>query len=265
LAADDGVLVQSDVGAVRWLTITRPEVHNALNRAVLAALSRALDVVERSPRIGAVVITGAGTRAFSAGADLDELAELDATGAHRLLVAGGQVIGRLDRLPVPVIAAVNGLALGGGFELALACTLMMASADARFALPETGLGLMPGYGGTQRLALQAGMQTARMMIVAGEPLSAPDAHRCGLLHHAPSPPELFQHDVQDLAERVVSKGRDATYHARAALRAAEAQGAESGLLLEASLAALCIVSEDAAARVAAFRERRSTAGEGSAG
>ncbi len=250
------VLLREDRGQVRWLTINRPGVHNALNGSVLAALSHELDAIEAGAGVRAVVVTGAGTKAFSAGADLDELMGLSAAAAHEYLQSGGRVLARLDRLPVPVIAAVNGLALGGGFELALAATLIVASSTARFGLPETGLGLMPGYGGTQRLSQQVGTQAARTIVLTGTPIDAADAYRTGLVFRPPSSPECLAADVQELAERIASRGPRATARARLALRAGDGEISEAGLALETSLASICVDSEEALEGVAAFRERR---------
>ena len=148
--ADEEVVLAETRGAVRVLTINRPSVHNALNSSVLARLA-ALITAAVDDGMRALVLTGAGSRAFSAGADLDEFAGLDAVTAQDRLVAGQRVMAAIEACPLPVIAAVNGLALGGGFELALASTFPVLASNASLGLPESGLGLIPGYGGTQRL------------------------------------------------------------------------------------------------------------------
>jgi enoyl-CoA hydratase len=253
---DDGTLGEQDVGSVRWLTISRASVHNALNGSVLEELSAALDRVESTPSVRAVVVTGSGSRAFSAGADLDELEGLDAAAAYQVLESGGRVMRKLDKLPVPVIAAVNGLALGGGFELALACTFMVASTNAQFGFPETGLGLMPGYGGTQRLVRQLGDQAARAMILTGSRIDATTAREIGLLFLPPKPTDEFASFVRELATRIASCGPDATSRALEALRLAGDVPLEAGLKAETLLASVCVGSNEAAVGIRAFRQRR---------
>jgi enoyl-CoA hydratase len=255
-SATTEVLLEHDEGSVRWLTINRESVHNALNTSVLQALSAALDRVESDRAVRAVVISGAGRRAFSAGADLDELAGISTPTAYRVLESGGRVLSRLDRLPVPVVAAVNGLAFGGGFELALSCTFMMASTNAVFAFPETRLGLMPGYGGTQRLARQVGHQVARAMILTGTRVSAETAREVGLLFSAPTPPDELMSAVSDLVSEVVACGPDATTSALEALRIAGEVPLAVGLNSETLLAAICVGSDEAAFGIEAFRQRR---------
>jgi enoyl-CoA hydratase len=255
-SAPGDCLLTYDDGAARWLTINRPDVHNALNGEVLAALDRALDEVVTTTRIRAIVITGIGERAFSAGADLDELAGAGIVDAEAVLERGGRVLAKLAALPVASIAAVNGLALGGGFELALACTFILASESASFGLPETGLGLMPGYGGTQRLPRQVPAQAARLMVLTGERVDAVTAFRYGLLLAAPSPPDALSADVRSLAGRLAGRGPSATAHTLDALRAAGEVPLAAGLAIERSLAAKCIASPEAAEGIAAFKARR---------
>jgi enoyl-CoA hydratase len=248
-------LKEDDHGPVRWLTIERTRVHNALNEAVLDAIDRALDRIERSPEVRVLVITGAGTKAFSAGADLDEIAGLDVTAAAELLGRGGRVLRKIETCRVPVIAAVNGLALGGGFELALACTLIVASENATFALPETGLGLIPGYGGTQRLPRAIGVGIARRLVLAGDRLPAAEAHTAGLLACEPAPATELAAQVDDLTARICRRGPQATGAALDALRFG-AGSSETGLYLERLLASARIASAEAAEGTSAFLQRR---------
>ena len=169
--AVDLVRQHSD-GPVAVLELNRPAAHNTLNRAVLDALDRTLDELAGDDMTRAVVIAGAGGKSFCAGADLDELTGLTATQAHELLGRGQRLFDRIQHYPLPVIAAVNGWALGGGFELALACSFIVAATDAKFGLPEAGLGLMPGYGGTQRLPGLVGRQLALSLMLTGTRLDA---------------------------------------------------------------------------------------------
>lgn len=235
--------------------LDRPQVHNTLNSQVLAELDGVLrDVAESDAR--AVVLTGTGTRAFSAGADLDELAGVDAVAAHKLLSAGQAVLSRLEAYPIPVIAAVNGLALGGGFELALACTFMVMAESAELGLPETGLGLIPGYGGTQRLARRVGLPVAAHTILTGERITAERAHTLGLAPVPPVPDDQLVAVVEALALRIASRGPQAVRSALLALRHGSDGGLSAGLALESALAGLVTGSAEAAEGIAAFRERR---------
>ena len=248
-------LIEKDDGLVRWLIINRTDVFNALNASVFEDLSGAIDRLSDS-RVRCLVITGAGERAFSAGADLDELHELAYLDAEAVLARGGDVLNRLERLRIPVIAAVNGFALGGGFELAMACTLILASDNAVFGLPETSLGLMPGYGGTQRLQAQIGPQAARHMVLSGSRIDAATAHQLGLLADRPSSPETFLKDVQVIAEEIGRKGPLATAMALQALHAFSEIDRQRGFKLERTLAARCIASDEGREGMAAFHEKR---------
>ena len=248
------LLVERD-GPVATVTISRPRVHNALNAQVLADLDRTLaELVAEGVR--AVVLTGSGTRAFSAGADLDELAGLSAQQAHTVLGAGQQVVARIERAPVPVIAAVNGLALGGGFELVLACTFAVLADTAALGLPETGLGLVPGYGGTQRLARRVGQPVAAHAMLTGERIPADRAHALGLTPVPPVPVEAVVDTAQQIARQVATRGPRAVQAVLLALRHGADVPLEAGLALETALAGLVTGGEEAAEGIAAFRARR---------
>lgn len=234
--------------------LERPDVLNALNGEVLGALNDLVDGLRPDERV--VVVTGAGSRAFSAGADLDELAGLDAAAAHDLLRSGQAVMARVEASQVPVIAAVNGLALGGGFELALACTFMILADSAELGLPETGLGLLPGYGGTQRLARRVGAPVAAHTILTGERITADRAYALGLTPVPPVPVEELHDAARDLARRIASRGPRAVRSALLALRRGLDGPLETGLALESALAGLAVGGEESTEGVAAFRERR---------
>jgi enoyl-CoA hydratase len=249
------VILEEDAGPVRWLTVNRPAVHNALNGEVFDALDDACSRAACDPGLRVLVVTGSGSKAFSAGADLDELAGCDADTAQRILARGRSVLDRLAALGVPVIAAVNGLALGGGFELALACTFVIASDRAAFGLPETGLGLMPGYGGTQRLPAAVGRATALRIMLTGDRLSAAAADAAGLLAVPPVPADELRSACTAFAAKIAARGPLATGGVLDAVRAAGTGTA--GLDRELLLAAMAIGSQEAAEGIAAFRERRS--------
>jgi enoyl-CoA hydratase len=251
----DALLLSERDGPVAVLTLNRPSAHNALNRALLAKLDSVVAGLAVTPAVRCVVITGHGDRAFSAGADLGELTGLSAAQAHRTLSLGQQVFRRIETMPVPVVAAVNGLALGGGFELVLSCTFPLLAAHARLALPEAGLGLMPGYGGTQRLARRTGAAVAAHTMLTGEQLSAARSHQLGI---TPLPP--VEGDVRvaavEAAHTIAARGPRAIRAILTALRAGAETGLDAGLALETALAAGVTSGSEAAEGIAAFRERR---------
>lgn len=242
-------------GAVAVVRIDRPDVHNALNGQVLDGLDRAFAALAAED-VRAAVLTGTGTRAFSAGADLDELAGRTAEHAYALLAAGQEVLARIERLPMPVIAAVNGLALGGGFELALACSFTVLAENASLGLPETGLGLMPGYGGTQRLARRVGAPVAAHLMLTGERMPADRAYALGLSPVPPVPVENVVDAAVEIALRIAGRGPRAVRAALLALRHGADVPLAAGLALESALAGILTGGEEAAEGVAAFRARR---------
>jgi len=255
--SEELVVVERDPArAVATVRINRPAVHNALNAALLDALGARIDELGRDGGVRAIVLTGTGEKAFSAGADLDELAPLSAESAHPVMTRGQAVIRGIERSPVPVIAAVNGLALGGGFELVLACSFALVSRTASLGLPEAGLGLIPGYGGTQRLARVAGPAVARHVMLTGSRLDAERAHQLGLAVLPPCEPADLLGEATRVAGTIAAKGPRAV---RAILEAVD-RGAdlplESGLALETGLAALAIGGSESDEGVAAFQGKR---------
>jgi enoyl-CoA hydratase len=242
-------------GPITVLTLHRPTVLNALNAAVLDALAQYMERLRHTPKTRAVVITGSGEKAFCAGADLNELAGLDATAAHDVLARGQSVLRAIERAPVPVIAAVNGLALGGGFELVLACTFAVMAEDARLGLPETGLGLMPGFGGTQRLARAIGTARAAHVMLTGHRIDADAAYAQGLTPVPPVDGDVLGTAVE-LARQIATRGPRAVRGVLTALRAGTDQGLDSGLALETALAAQLTAGAEAAEGIAAFRDHR---------
>jgi enoyl-CoA hydratase len=242
-------------GPISTIRIDRPQVHNALNAQVLAELDQAVAALATGG-VRAAVLTGTGTRAFSAGADLDELSGLSAEQAHEVLSAGQAVIARIERSPVPIIAAVNGLALGGGFELILACTFPVMAEGAQVGLPEAGLGLMPGYGGTQRLARRVGAPVAAHVMLTGERIRAERAYALGLTPVAPVPVESVVDAACDLARSIAARGPRAVRAVLLALRHGADVPLEAGLAFESALAGLVTGGEEAAEGIAAFKARR---------
>jgi enoyl-CoA hydratase len=251
--SDSCVIVARDE-AVAVVTINRPEVHNALNTTVLQGLSDAVRKLTASGAVGAIVITGSGDRSFSAGADLDELSGLDAYQAQSLLGTGQRTFAEIEHNRVPIIAAVNGVALGGGFELVLSTAFPLLSTRASFGLPESGLGLIPGYGGTQRLPKVIGSAVAAHLMLTGSRLSAQRAYELGLTPLQPVEPRELLPTATALAREIAARGPRAHTAIIRALRTGAP--AEQQLAFETALAAIATASAEAAEGIAAFKERR---------
>jgi enoyl-CoA hydratase len=243
-------------GAVLVATIDRPEAHNALNGAVIAGLHEAVLGAAADPAVRAVVVTGAGEKAFCAGADLKELHGMGPDQAAAKMRAGQAVFRDIERAPVPVIAAVNGVALGGGFELVLASTFPVLSERASLGLPESGLGLIPGYGGTQRLPRAVGARTAAHLMLTGSRLDAQRAYELGLTPLAPVPPEELMETALELARRIAAQGPVAVTSILAALEGGRDASLDAGLQLETGLAALAVAGAESDEGIAAFLEKR---------
>lgn len=249
------VLVEKQGAVVTW-TINRPQSFNALDSDVLAALRHALDAAVADSSVRAVIVTGAGDKAFSAGADLKEIAEMTRPRALAVLSLGQEVLRSIERAPVPVIAAVNGLALGGGFELALAATVPVLSANASLGLPEAGLGLIPGYGGTQRLPRAVGARVAAHLMLTGGRLSAERAHELDLAPLPPVPgPELLP-TARLVADQIADQGPRAARSILHALDMGRDAPLDAGLALETQLAADAIAGDESTEGVEAFLKRR---------
>ncbi len=248
-------LLLDSAQGVATVTINRPEKLNALNRVTLDELSTCFTALRDDPTIKVVILRGAGEKAFVAGADIAELATMDADSATALARKGQAVMSLIENLGKPVIAQVGGFALGGGCELALACSFRYASDRARLGLPETTLGLIPGYGGTQRLARLVGRGRALEMILTGQMISAERAEAMGLVNRVFSQEELVQ-TVQKVAADLAAKSAGT---ARLALRAVN-EGLDldlaAGCALEAELFGQAGASADAHEGCAAFLEKR---------
>ncbi|MGH9486613.1 MAG: enoyl-CoA hydratase-related protein [Terriglobales bacterium] len=237
------------------ITVHRPEKLNALNRAALADLRRAFDHCRSEASLRAIVLTGAGEKAFVAGADIAELASLDAAAARSFSQAGNELFRRIETFPLPVLAAINGFALGGGLELALACSLRFASENARLGQPEVKLGLIPGYGGTQRLPRLIGSGPALQMLLSGEPITAPEALRLGLVNAVFPPADLLP-AIEALAHKIAAHAPLAVRYCLQAVRAGADTNLDAALELEASLFGLCCASDDVQEGTRAFVEKR---------
>ena len=237
------------------LTIDRPEKLNALNSEVLAELDAALDAARASAEVGAVVITGAGPKAFVAGADIGELSKMTPVSGRLHALRGQAIFSKIETLGKPVIAAINGFALGGGCELALACTLRVASDNAKLGQPEVKLGILPGYGGSQRLARIVGKGRAMEICLTAEPISAEEAYRIGLVNRiVPAGQALAA--AREIAGKILANGPLAVAYTMEAIHHGLDLPLEDGLLLEATLFGLCASSADMKEGMAAFLEKR---------
>jgi enoyl-CoA hydratase len=237
------------------LTVNRPKALNALDSRTLSELDALLQQEAVGPGVKALVVTGAGDKAFVAGADIAEMSGMSAEQGRAFAAAGQRVTARLEALPVVTIAAVNGFALGGGSELALACDLVYASEKARFGQPEVNLGLLPGWGGTQRLARRIGPMAALEVVVTGEIYDAARARELGLCLAVVPPDKLLEHAVAK-AKLIASRGPLAVAAAKRALRAGADFGLAQGLTLEAEAFGLLFATEDMREGTRAFLEKR---------
>ncbi len=243
---------QSAVAIVR---LARPEKRNALTREMLDALTQIFDTLREPEAVRAVILTGDG-EAFSAGTDIAELTLLDAEGAHAAAERGQRVCALIEACPVPVIAAICGAAAGGGCEIALACHLRVASSDARFSLPELKLGMIPAYGGTQRLARAAGSARAFAMMLAGETLTAGEMLRAGLLNRiVESPADVVPESLQ-LAHAIMHHAPLAVRAALEAVTRGVGMTMDDGLRLEAELFSRLFSTADVREGTRAFLEKR---------
>jgi enoyl-CoA hydratase len=250
----DHILFQVDQG-IATITFNRPRALNALNQALLGELSRALDAIAADEEIRVLVLTGAGDKAFVAGADITELATFTPLQAKVFSRAGHAIIARLQELPIAVIAAVNGFALGGGSEIALACDFIYAAENARFGLPEISLGLIPGFGGTQRLPRLIGPNRAKELIFTGKMLSAVEAAQAGLVNKVLAPAALME-EVLKTARDIAAKGRVSLRAAKQAVNLGLNTDLATGCSIETDAFALTIASADAREGTAAFLEKR---------
>ena len=237
------------------LTVNRPEKLNALNRATLEEMSQVFASLAEDPDVGVVILTGSGTKAFIAGADVNELARLSPVEGREYARFGQRLFSRIETLGKPVLAAVNGYALGGGCEIALACTLRFAATTARFGQPEVNLGIIPGYGGTQRLARLVGRGRAQELILTGDMIDAAEAYRIGLANRIFPPEELLER-TEAVAASLLSKGPLAIRYAMEAIHRGLAMPPEEGLDFEATLFSVLCASEDMKEGTSAFLEKR---------
>ncbi len=251
-------LLLADRGAVRRITIHRPDKLNALDRETINELHVAFDQARHDDAVRAVVLAGSGEKAFVAGADIGELSGLTAQQAQSFSRLGQALMSKIERLGKPVIARIQGFALGGGMELAMSCHLRVASDKARFGQPEINLGLIPGFGGTQRLLRLAGRGAELELCLTGRPIDAARARELGIVTHVVAP-ENLDTEVDALADQLAASAP----HALAGILDAVLHGGESaidvGLDYETQAFALCFATEDMREGTRAFLERRKPA------
>ncbi len=254
------LLLEIDAGLAR-LTVNRPDKLNALNGAVIIELDDAVTQLDKDPAVRAVILTGAGPKAFVAGADISELTtQLPLEGKARAL-AGQRVFGRFERLGRPVIAAVNGFALGGGCELAMACHIRIAAENAKFGQPEVKLGLSPGYGGTVRLPRLVGRGRALELLLTGQIVDAQEAWRIGLVNRV-VPADRLMAECEALARTIMEQGPQAVRAVLELVDAGYEMAQDDALLLEANLFGLLSSTADMREGTAAFLAKRAPAFEG---
>ncbi len=242
-------------GAVSVLTVNRPDVLNAINRETLAEIADAVDRFTADPDQGALIVTGSGEKAFISGADINELAPLGPAAAEDISRFGQQVVDRLERSPKPVIAAVNGYAFGGGCELALACHLRLASENAVMGLPEVKLGIIPGYGGTQRLPRLVGPGRALELILSARPIKADEAERWGLVNRVVPLADLLP-EAEKLATAILKNGPLAVTAALECVRRGASLPLDEGLRFESGRFGILAASQDMHEGLQAFLDKR---------
>ncbi len=240
---------------ITTIVVNRPDKLNALNDAVVAEIGQAFDAAGADPDCGVVILTGAGEKAFVAGADIGELAQMNVVGGKKKSERGQAVLSRIENLGKPVIAMMNGFAFGGGLELALACHLRTLAAETKIGLPEVGLGIFPGYGGTQRLPRIVGRGRALEMILTGDPIDAPTALAYGLVNRVAPGEELLEVTVK-LAKKLLTRGTLAQGFAlESVLRGTDLPMAD-GMTIEADLFGICSSTHDMREGLNAFLEKR---------
>lgn len=254
MATYENLLVEQS-GAVLTITVNREKALNALNKQTLNELRAAFSVAQSDPTVRGVLVTGAGPKAFVAGADIRELKENTPLSAKHIARVGQELFSFIERLGKPVIAAINGFCLGGGLELASACTFRTASKNALLGLPEVKLGVIPGYGGTQRLPRLVGIGRATELILTGEPIGADEAHRIGLVNHVFEPAELLP-KTRAILDKILERGPVAVRFALEVCYRGMDMPLDEGLNAESNLFGLLCTTSDMKEGMAAFLEKR---------
>ncbi|HMK30303.1 MAG TPA: enoyl-CoA hydratase-related protein [Terriglobales bacterium] len=242
-------------GAIAYITINRPKVLNALNMATMEELRSAFSSIKGDPEVRVVILTGAGEKAFIAGADINELARNNPVEAKQYTHRGQAVLDLIENLGKPVIACINGFALGGGCEIAMACTMRFANETAKLGQPEVKLGIIPGYGGTQRLPRLVGKGRAMQLVLTGEMITAQEAARIGLVNEVTAAAELIPR-AEAVAHKIIANAPLAIEYAMEAVNRGMEMTLAEGLFLEATLFAVSCATEDKKEGTSAFLEKR---------
>jgi len=240
---------------IATIALNRPESLNSLNQEVLEALSRAVRDLSADDKARVLILTGAGNKAFSAGADIAMMRDMSAIQARELATNAHRIYRSIEQCEKPVIAAVNGYALGGGCELAMSCDFRIASANAKFGQPETNIGVIPGFGGTQRLSRLVGRGMALEMMLTGEMIDAQEALRLGLVNRVVAQENLLE-EVRLIAARIASKGRYAVRLCKVAVNNGLEMSLNQGCAYETELFGHCFATQDQKEGMAAFLEKR---------
>ena len=242
-------------GGIALLTINRPKALNALNSETLAELNACLAELENNEDVKVVILTGSGEKSFVAGADISEMVNATPAEGRKMGLLAREAFGRLENMPQVTIAAVNGFALGGGCEISMSCDIRVASDNAKFAQPECGLGILPGFGGTQRLPRLVGKGRAKELIFTCDMISADEAFRMGLANHVVPQAELIDY-CKAMAGRIMKNGPYAVALAKQAINTGSDIDLDSGLKLEANLFGLSFSTADKMEGMTAFLEKR---------
>jgi len=240
---------------IAYITFNRPKVLNALNRQTIEEFHRVLLDVKHDPSVRVLILSGAGEKAFVAGADINELAQQTPVNGKEFSLYGQSVFRFLETIGKPSICAINGFALGGGCELALSCSIRLASKTAKLGQPEVKLGIIPGYGGSQRLARLCGKGMAHELCLTGEMITAEEAQRIGLVNHIYEPADLLP-AAEAMAKKMIEKAPLAVKYCMEAIERGVEVPQEEGLFLEATLFGLCCATEDMREGTRAFLEKR---------
>jgi enoyl-CoA hydratase len=246
---------------IALITFNRPKVLNALNRKTIEELQQVLFDARDDASVRVLILTGSGEKAFVAGADINELAQQIPVNGKEFSLFGQGVFHMLETMGKPSICAINGFALGGGCELALSCTIRIASKTAKLGQPEVKLGIIPGYGGSQRMARLCGKGVAHELCLTGEMITAEEAQRIGLVNHIYEPAELLP-AAEALAKKIIEKAPLAVKYCMEAIERGGEMPQEEGLFLEATLFGLCCATEDMREGTKAFLEKRPAAFKG---
>jgi len=241
--------------SIAYVTVNRPKVLNALNMATMEDLRTAFHDIKNDSAIRVVIMTGSGEKAFIAGADISELSKHEAVSAKEYTHRGQSVLNLIENLGKPVIACINGFALGGGCEIAMACTMRLASENAKLGQPEVKLGIIPGYGGTQRLPRLVGKGIAMQLLLSGEMITAQEAHRIGLVNEVVAPAELIPR-AEAIAQKIIANAPLAIQYTMEAVNKGMETTLAEGLYIEAVLFSVACATEDKSEGTRAFLEKR---------